>query len=77
MERAVILASGYTLSGDDFMLKPVSPRKLKPENLNLEEMEQTAIEKALEQAAGNLNKAAELLGISRFTLYRKMEKLSK
>ena len=77
MERAVILASGYTLSGDDFMLKPVSSRKLIPENLNLEEMEQTAIEKALEQAAGNLNKAAELLGISRFTLYRKMEKLSK
>ena len=77
MERAVILASGYTLSGDDFMLKPVSSRKLIPENLNLEEMEQTAIEKALEQADGNLNKAAELLGISRFTLYRKMEKLSK
>ena len=77
MERAVILASGYTLSGDDFMLKPVSSRKLIPENLNLEEMEQTAIEKALEQADGNMNKAAELLGISRFTLYRKMEKLSK
>lgn len=74
MERAVILASGYTLSGDDFILKPASSRKLKPENLNLEEMEQSAIEKALEQADGNMNQAAELLGISRFTLYRKIEK---
>ncbi|MDO5523076.1 MAG: helix-turn-helix domain-containing protein, partial [Bacteroidia bacterium] len=47
---------------------------LKPENLNLEELEQSAIEKALEQADGNMNQAAELLGISRFTLYRKIEK---
>lgn len=74
MERAVILASGYTLSGDDFMLKPISVRKPKSENLNLEELEQSAIEKALEQADGNMNQAAELLGISRFTLYRKIEK---
>jgi DNA-binding NtrC family response regulator len=74
MERAVILASGYTLSGDDFILKPASSRKLKPESLNLEEMEQSVIEKALEQADGNMNQAAELLGISRFTLYRKIEK---
>lgn len=74
MERAVILASGYTLSADDFMLKPAPVRKTKSENLNLEELEQSAIEKALEQADGNINQAAELLGISRFALYRKMEK---
>ncbi len=74
MERAVILASGYTLSADDFMLKPAPVRKTKSENLNLEELEQSAIEKALEQADGNMNQAAELLGISRFALYRKMEK---
>lgn len=74
MERAVILASGYALSADDFMLKPAPVRKTKSENLNLEELEQSAIEKALEQADGNMNQAAGLLGISRFALYRKMEK---
>lgn len=74
MERAVILASGYTLYADDFMLKPAPVRKTKSENLNLEELEQSAIEKALEQADGNMNQAAELLGISRFTLYRKIDK---
>ena len=74
MERAVILASGYTLSADDFLLKPAPVRKSKSENLNLEELEQSAIEKALEQADGNMNQAAELLGISRFALYRKIEK---
>lgn len=75
IERAVILASGFVLSPDDFMLKPASSRKSKSENLNLENLERKAIEKALEQSAGNMNQAAELLGISRFTLYRKIEKL--
>jgi len=74
LERAVILSSGYTLSSDDFLLKPVS-RKVKQENLNLKELEQAAIEKALSQTNGNLNQAADLLGISRFSLYRKIEKM--
>ncbi len=74
IERAVILASGFVLMPDDFMLKPAASRKSKTENLNLENIERKAIEKALEQSAGNMNQAAELLGISRFTLYRKIEK---
>ncbi len=74
LERAVILSSGYTLSSDDFLLKPVS-RKVKQENLNLKEIEQAAIEKALRQSDGNMNQAADLLGISRFSLYRKIEKM--
>ena len=73
MERAVILASGYSLSADDFILKP-SSRKPKDENLNLEEVERDTIEKALLRSDGNMNQAAEILGISRFTLYRKIEK---
>lgn len=74
IERAVILASGYTLSSDDFMLQPMPTRTLKSENLNLEALEKSAIEKALKQCGGNMNRAAELLGISRFALYRKIEK---
>ncbi len=77
MERAVILASGYILSPDDFILKPAPSRKSRIENLNLEELEKKAIEKALTQSDGNMSQAADLLGISRFTLYRKIEKYQK
>lgn len=74
IERAVILSSGFTIMPEDFMLKPTISRKQKNVNLNLEQLEMSAIEKALAQTGGNLNHAAELLGISRFTLYRKIEK---
>ncbi len=74
IERAVILASGFTLYPEDFMLKSAAARKPKQENLNLDWLEREAIEKALEQSGGNMNRAAELLGISRFSLYRKIEK---
>lgn len=74
IERAVILASGFTLYPEDFMLKSAAARKSKQENLNLDRLESEAIERALEQSGGNMNRAAELLGISRFSLYRKIEK---
>lgn len=41
---------------------------------SLELTEQHAIEKALKQADGNLSTAAQLLGITRQSLYRRMEK---
>lgn len=74
IERAVILSNGYTLNADDFMLTPISGKR-KSEILNLEELEKRAIEQALKQSDGNMNQAAELLGISRFALYRKIEKM--
>ena len=40
----------------------------------LDETERQAIEKALRQADGNLTTAAQLLGITRQSLYRRMEK---
>lgn len=41
---------------------------------SLDETERQAIEKALRQAYGNLTTAAQLLGITRQSLYRRMEK---
>ena len=44
------------------------------EELNLEKLEKNAIERALKVSAGIMSKAAELLGITRFALYLKLEK---
>ncbi len=41
--------------------------------LSLEKVERFAIENAIRQAKGNKSKAAELLGVSRDTLYRKLK----
>ena len=42
--------------------------------MNLEELERDAIERAMRRADGNISRAAELLGITRYTLYRKLNK---
>lgn len=75
VERAVILASGKKLNTENFVLSIRNGDKIKDEiTLNLESIEKNTIEKAIELSEGNLNKAAELLGISRFSLYRKINK---
>lgn len=76
MERAVILSEGNGLRPDDFVLRPAMDRKgAEPEELNLSILEKEAIERALRRADGNVTRAAELLGITRFALYRKLDKL--
>lgn len=44
-------------------------------NLTLDELERRRIAEAMNQARGNRSKAAALLGISRSTLYRKLEEM--
>ena len=44
------------------------------EGLSLETLERELILKALEKAAGNKSQAARLLGLTRRTLYSRMEK---
>ena len=75
MERAVILSQSAWLRPNDFMLTPQSEKKNElDEVLNLEELELRAIKKALKRCAGNVSEAAELLGITRYALSRKMSK---
>lgn len=76
IERAVILSDGQMLKPDNFMLQPSSSKKkAEQEELNLSILEKEAIERALRRADGNVTRAAELLGITRFALYRKLDKL--
>ncbi len=73
IERAVILGNGLSLHPDDFALKQQQGKSRQPANLNLKEIEQQAIEEALKISEGNMNKAAQMLGITRYALYRKLK----
>ena len=78
MERAVILGDGSLLRPENFVFQASSvarPHKEEKEVLNLEQLERQAVERAMRLSEGNMTKAAEYLGITRFALYRKIEKL--
>ena len=75
IERAVILSDSSFIRAENFLLQPViTKKKNEHETLNLEEVEKEVIEKAMRRCNGNISQAAELLGISRYSLYRKIEK---
>ena len=75
IERAVIMSESSMLKADCFMLQPQAEKKSPlGEIFNLEELERKAIERAMKHCAGNQSQAAELLGITRYALYRKIEK---
>ena len=75
IERAVILAESTQLQPDDFSLEPGTGKVVfPPDNMNLEEIERTLVQKAVELHHGNISKAAESLGLTRAALYRRLEK---
>jgi DNA-binding NtrC family response regulator len=74
-ERAVILSDDSLLCADAFLFRSGerhSPEK--KEILNLKQLEREAVERAIKLSGGNMTRAAEYLGITRFALYRKLEK---
>jgi len=80
VERAVILTNGKVLEPSDLQLDypggqspPPAPSAI-PTILNLDEMEKDAIEKALLKHGFNISRAASELGLTRASLYRRMEK---
>jgi two-component system NtrC family response regulator len=70
VKRAVIMADSPALRPADFNLEPPAQQQ---EIFNLrqvrDEAEKAAVIKVLGRVNGNMSKAAELLGISRPTLY--------
>lgn len=73
IKRAVLLAKGDWIVSEDVDL-PDSPRRTEGYALNDERTERENIVKALDATGGDKKAAARLLGISRSTLYLKMEK---
>ena len=76
IERAVILSAGTMLTADDFMLRSPQSSNAIPEKekYNLERMERETINEVLRICGGNIPLAAEMLGITRTSLYRRIEK---
>ncbi|MBV9882790.1 MAG: sigma-54-dependent Fis family transcriptional regulator [Sphingomonadaceae bacterium] len=83
-ERAVILADGAVFSADDFSLsRGLAPSRAAPapaptavprNDLNLERAEKQMVEEALKKHSYNISLAAAELGLTRASLYRRMEK---
>lgn len=80
MERAVILSTDACLTPQLLNLNtPNNTTDSAPEgdhfqNLNLNRLEQVAINQALKKHQGNISYAASELGLTRTSLYRRMEK---
>ncbi|MDN5210559.1 sigma-54 dependent transcriptional regulator [Fulvivirgaceae bacterium BMA12] len=74
VERAVILSEGRQLHDRDFLIKPVSEKRKATDPVTLDQMEEKTIKESMAHNQGNMTKAARELGITRATLYRKLEK---
>ena len=75
LENAVIMSDGNTIKPENLRLGGPSKKQESPmESMNLAEMEKMVIEMALKKSRGNMTTASKDLGISRATLYAKIQK---
>jgi len=73
MERAVILSENLSIGPEDLRLYEGQGMSL-DQSLKLEDVEQRTILTVLDKCRGNHSRAAEMLDISRTTLYAKLKK---
>jgi len=76
LERSVILAESQMLQPSDFLFPETEKEAdgMVFENYNLEDVEKAVIRKTLKKHEGNISHAAKELGLTRTSLYRRMEK---
>lgn len=76
VERAVIMSDSNILEPSDFLLTQEigDAEQVFFDDYNLEEVEKLIIRKALKKHDGNISKAAKELGLTRASLYRRMDK---
>ena len=82
-ERAVILGDSGEFTVEDFSLSrtfsgarptPTAPADNARDDLNLDRAEKQMVERALQKHSYNISLAAAELGLTRASLYRRMEK---
>jgi DNA-binding NtrC family response regulator len=79
IERAVILTNSSVLQPEDFNLSSANGKEdtsaaVTLDHFNLEEIEKLLISKVLKKVNGNITQAASELGLTRSSLYRRLEK---
>ena len=78
IERAVIMSDNDLIEPGDLFLqmgdRDQDFSSIGTDNMNLDDVEKAVIRKALDLHDGNISKAAEDLGLTRASLYRRLEK---
>ncbi len=76
LERAIIMSEEDTLQPGDFMFLAQKSESgdVDYSEFDLETVEKMMIQKAISKHAGNISKAAKSLGLTRASLYRRLEK---
>jgi two-component system, NtrC family, response regulator HydG len=74
IDSAVVLAATDVVQTGDLSLNDVAVER--PDSLRLDYWEERLIREALQRTENNINEATKLLGVSRATLYRKLEQYS-
>lgn len=77
VERAVIMSESNILEPSDFFLSQSGENEtgdISQVSTNLEETEKMLIRKVIDKHGGNISKAAKELGLTRASLYRRLEK---
>jgi Nif-specific regulatory protein len=74
IDSAVVLANGREIEPADLSLRDVGSKQI--ESLRLDVWEEKLIREALQRTDNNIVEATKMLGVSRATLYRKLEQYS-
>lgn len=76
IERAVIMSESQMLRPEDFFFASSDNKEdgMVFDDYNLEDIEKTIIRKVISKYGGNISHAAKELGLSRTSLYRRLEK---
>ena len=76
IERAVIMTEAEWISPNDLQMRSINKTsdELELDNYDLDKVEKTIILKVMKMYQGNISKAAGELGLTRTSLYRRMEK---
>jgi two-component system, NtrC family, response regulator HydG len=77
VERAIIMTESSMLQPEDFFFAAIQKAEedgLIFDSYNLDDVEKLVIRKAIDKYAGNISKAADELGLTRASLYRRLDK---